>query len=163
MQQNQSKKKEGLNRVESEEEVHIYELEQGVILGQDDEDDEAMKHYVFKFNKLCVFAGYQRSNEGRQRFEAIMQKEEEEDGMALSHREELVKEFNSTSLGSKENQHRDEEQSKDLEQGNVLKDSEGVIKGNQQLEKKIEAIQEKEGLIQCDFVETIHNSIFVLE
>jgi len=44
-----------------------------------------------------------------------------------------------------------------------MENEEGVIKGNQQLEKKIKAIQEKEGLIQCDFVETIHNSIFVLE
>ena len=65
LQQKQRKKKEGLSRIESKEEVHICEPKQGVILGQDDEDDEALEPYVFKFNELCVFAGYQRSNKGR--------------------------------------------------------------------------------------------------
>ena len=89
---------------------------------------------------------------------------EEEDGMALSHSEEHVRELNSTSLDSKESQQRDEKQSKDVEQRNVLKDNEeGVIKGNRQLEKKIESIHEKECPIQCDFVETINNIISVVE
>ena len=35
-----------------------------------------MKPYVFKFNELCVVVGYERSNEGRKRFETVMQKEE---------------------------------------------------------------------------------------
>ena len=79
-----------------------------------------MKPYVFKFNDLCVFAGYQVSNERRKWFEIVMQKEdedmlyqsikekpiqnfgEEEDGMALSHSEEPTRELNSTSLDSKE-------------------------------------------------------------
>ena len=52
-----------LSRGESQEEVYICEPEQGVILGKNDEDDEAMKPYVFKFNELCVFTGYQRINE----------------------------------------------------------------------------------------------------
>jgi len=63
-----------------------------------------MKPCVFKFNELCVFAGYQRRNERRQWFETVMQKEEEEDGMTLSHSEELARELNSTSLDSKESQ-----------------------------------------------------------
>ena len=76
--------------------------------------------------------------------------------MALSHSEEPARELNNTSLDSKESQQRDEEKSKDVDQRNVLKyNEEGVIKSNQQLEKKIEAIQKKEGTIQCDFVETI--------
>ena len=65
LQHKQRQKREGISRVESEKEVHICEPKQGVIHGQDDEDDEAMKPYAFKFNKLCVFAGYHRSNEGR--------------------------------------------------------------------------------------------------
>ena len=66
---------------------------------------------------------------------------EEEDGTTLSHSEEPARELNSTSLDSKENQQRDEEHSKDVEQRNVLKyNEEGVIKSNQKLEKKIEAI-----------------------
>lgn len=64
--------------------------------------------------------------------------------MALSHSEEPARELNSTNLDSDESQERDEEKSKDVEQRNVLKyNEEGVIKSNQQLEKKIEAIQKK--------------------
>ena len=84
--------------------------------------------------------------------------------MALSHSEKPRRKLNSTSLNSRESQQRDEEQSKDVEQRNVLKyDEEGVIKSNQQLEKKIESIQKKEGLIQCDFLEIINNNISIVE
>ena len=72
LQHKQRQKKEGLSRVESEVEVHICEPEQGVILGKEDEDYAAMKPYVFKFNELCVFAGYQTRNERRQWFETVM-------------------------------------------------------------------------------------------
>lgn len=117
LQQKQRKKKEGLRRVESEEEVHICELEQGVNLGQEDEDDEAMKPYVFKSNKLCVFAGYQRTNEQGHWSGCVMKRKEdeyilfqsiinkpnqifgeEESGTTLSHSEELVMKLDSTSL-----------------------------------------------------------------
>ena len=74
-----------------------------------------MKDYVFKFNELCMFASYQRSNERRQFFEIVRQKEEEDDGTTLSHSEEPTRELNSTSLDSKESQQRHEEKSKDVE------------------------------------------------
>ena len=114
------RKRKGLVELSQKGKFTSVNLNKGVILGHDNEDDEAMKPYVFKFNELCVFAGYQKSNEGRQWFEIVMHKEEDEgmlsqnikvkpnqnfgegeDGTTLSHSEEPTRELNSTSLDSK--------------------------------------------------------------
>lgn len=57
LKQKQRKKNEGLGTFESKKKVHICELEQCVILG---EEDEAMKPYVLNTNGLCVFANGKR-------------------------------------------------------------------------------------------------------
>ena len=51
--QKKMKKKEGLNKIESEEEVHIYEPDQGVILGKENEDVEVVKPMFFRLISVC--------------------------------------------------------------------------------------------------------------